>query len=146
VPTAAEAATAVEAATHAMAPETSNMSDTHTVGEAASPKMGNIYAAVSETITSKMGGTYAAVHVTQATHAAAGVVVEAVGDIANPTPGGVGASVVSVATKYGGIAVIAEIICACRSTAVNWVVDGAGRASSECHVVSWEGILGGGRS
>jgi hypothetical protein len=44
------------------------------------------------------------------------------------------------------IAVITEIIRACSSTAVNWVVDGTGRASSECHVVSWEGILGGGRS
>jgi hypothetical protein len=58
VPTASEAAT-VEAATHAMAPKTSNMFDTHTVRETATSKMGDIYAAVSETVTSKMGGTYA---------------------------------------------------------------------------------------
>jgi hypothetical protein len=61
VPTTTEAATAVEtteAATH-MA-ETSDMGDTHAVGETATPKMGDIYAAVGETVTSDMGDTYAA--------------------------------------------------------------------------------------
>ena len=61
MPAASEAATAVETtetATH-MA-ETSDMGDTHAVGETATSKMGDIYAAVSETVTSKMGGTYAA--------------------------------------------------------------------------------------
>src|ERR1700722_10616882 len=38
--------------------ETSDMGDTHAVGETATSKMGDIYAAVSETVTSKMGGTY----------------------------------------------------------------------------------------
>ena len=61
MPTTTEAATAVEtteAATH-MA-ETSDMGDTHAVGETATPKMGDIYAAVGETVTSDMGDTYAA--------------------------------------------------------------------------------------
>jgi len=40
--------------------ETSDMGDTHAVGETATSKMGDIYAAISETVTSKMGGTYAA--------------------------------------------------------------------------------------
>src|SRR3984893_7991029 len=48
--------------------ETSDMGDTHAVGETATSKMGDIYAAVSETVTSKMGGTYAAAE----THAVMG--------------------------------------------------------------------------
>ena len=40
--------------------ETSDMGDTHAVGETATPKMGDIYAAVGETVTSDMGDTYAA--------------------------------------------------------------------------------------
>jgi hypothetical protein len=61
VPAASEPATAVEtpeAATR-MA-EASDMGDTHAVGETATPKMGDIYAAVGETVTSDMGDTYAA--------------------------------------------------------------------------------------
>jgi hypothetical protein len=38
------------------------------VGETATPKMGDIYAAVGETVTSDMGGTYAAAE----THAVMG--------------------------------------------------------------------------
>ena len=48
MPTDAEAATAVEtteAATHTA--EASDMGDTHAVGETATPKMGDIYAALS---------------------------------------------------------------------------------------------------
>jgi hypothetical protein len=59
VPTASEAATAMETtetATH-MA-ETSDMGDTHAVGETATPKMGDIYAAVGETVTSDMCDTH----------------------------------------------------------------------------------------
>jgi hypothetical protein len=44
-----------EAAIH-MA-ETSDMGDIHAVGETATPKMGDIYAAVGETVTSDMGDT-----------------------------------------------------------------------------------------
>ena len=40
--------------------ETSDMGDTHAVGETATSKMGDIYAAVGETVTSDMGDTYAA--------------------------------------------------------------------------------------
>ena len=61
MPAAPEAATAVETtetATH-MA-ETSDMGDTQAVGETATPKMGDIYAAVGEIVTSDMGDTYAA--------------------------------------------------------------------------------------
>ena len=61
MPAASEAATAVETtetATH-MA-ETSAMGDTQAVGETATPKMGDIYAAVGETVTSDMGDTDAA--------------------------------------------------------------------------------------
>ena len=61
MPTASEAATAVETTeTVAHMAETSDMGDTYAVGETATSKMGDIYAAVSETATSKMGGTYAA--------------------------------------------------------------------------------------
>src|SRR5258708_6460537 len=38
-----------------------DMGDTHAVGETATSKMGDIYAAVSESVTSKMGDIYAAV-------------------------------------------------------------------------------------
>ena len=48
-----------EATAYAMA-EASDMGDTHAVGETATPKMGDIYAAVGETVTSDMGDTYAA--------------------------------------------------------------------------------------
>src|ERR1700757_5220829 len=66
VPTASEAS-AMEAATHAMAPKTSNMCDTHTVCEAAPAEMSGTKAAIhtygathamTETVTSEMGGTY----------------------------------------------------------------------------------------
>jgi WD domain, G-beta repeat len=40
--------------------ETSDLGDTHAVGEIATPKMGDIYAAVGEAVTSDMGDTYAA--------------------------------------------------------------------------------------
>ena len=39
--------------------ETSDMGDTHAVGETATPKMGDIYAAVGETVTSDMCDTHA---------------------------------------------------------------------------------------
>ena len=48
-----------EAAAYAVA-EGSDMGDTHVVGETATPKTGDIYAAVGETVTSDMGDTYAA--------------------------------------------------------------------------------------
>jgi hypothetical protein len=60
----------MEAATHAMAPKTSNMCDTHTVYEAAPAEMSVTKAtihtygathAMTETVTSKMGDIYAAV-------------------------------------------------------------------------------------
>jgi hypothetical protein len=87
-----------EAATHVA--ETSDMSDTHAVGE---------------TATSKMGDAYAAAHVAQATHAVTQAMIEA-------------AVVRLPAIKYGGVAIIAEIIRACRSTAVSRIVDGTGWA------------------
>jgi hypothetical protein len=80
--------------------ETSDMGDTHAVGE---------------TATSKMGDTYAAAHVAQATHAVTQAMIEA-------------AVVRLPAIKYGGVAVIAEIIRARRSTAVSRIVDGTGWA------------------
>jgi hypothetical protein len=74
--------------------ETSDVGDTHTMLETATPVM---------------GGTEAAIH-TYGTHAMAGAVVEAVANFANPTPGGIGAMIEDamsrVATKYGGVAVI----------------------------------------
>jgi hypothetical protein len=157
VPTAAEAA-AVETtaevrsaygmieATHTMAEavaavettEASSVRETAphmAVSETATPKMGDIYAAVGETAASEMGDTYAA-----ETHA--------VMDDASISAYAHMAEAVAVpAIKYSpaGIVVIAKVIRACRSTPVSWVVDGTGRASSECHVVIWVGILGGGR-
>ena len=63
----APAAASMEAASHAVAEaaayavaEGSDMGDTHVVGETATPKTGDIYAAVGETVTSDMGDTYAA--------------------------------------------------------------------------------------
>ena len=51
MPTTSEAATAVETTeTAAHMAETSDMGDTHAVGETATPKMGDIYAAVGETV------------------------------------------------------------------------------------------------
>ena len=98
MPTASEAATveAPETATH-MA-ETSDMGDTHAVGETATSKMGDIYAAVSETVTSKMGGTYAAAE----THAV-------MGDGPLGAYAHVAEAVAVPAIKYVGVAVIAVI-------------------------------------
>jgi len=82
VPTASEAATAMETAEAAtdMA-ETSSMGDTHTVRETATPEVGD---------------TYAPIHATQATHAVAEAMIEA--------------AVVRVpAIKHGGVAVVAVI-------------------------------------
>ena len=114
MPTDAEAATAVEtteAATHTA--EASDMGDTQAVGETATPEMGDIYAAVGETVTSDMGDTYAA-----ETHA---VMDDAPISADAHVPEAV---VVRVATKNGGVAVIAVIVRACRSAPVSRVVDG----------------------
>jgi hypothetical protein len=89
-----------------------------------------------------MGSTEAAIHTygtyTTETHAV-------MDDAPTSADAHVSEAVIKVATKYGGVAVIAEVIRACSSTAISRIVDGTGRASSECHVVSWEGILRGGR-
>jgi len=90
VPTASEAATVeaatVEAATMEAA-DTSDMRDAHTVRETATSKM------------SDMGDTDAAtIHVAHAAHAVAEAMTEG--------------AVVSVAAKYGGVAVIPVIISA----------------------------------
>jgi hypothetical protein len=90
VPTASEAAT-VEAATMEAATmeaaDTSDMRDAHTVRETATSKM------------SDMGDTDAAtIHVAHAAHAVAEAMTEG--------------AVVSVAAKYGGVAVIPVIISA----------------------------------
>jgi hypothetical protein len=93
--------------------ETSDMGDTQAVGETATSKMGDIYAAVSETVTSKMGGTYAAAE----THA-----------VMRDRPLGAYARVAEAvavpAIKYSpaGIVVIAKVIRACRCTAVSRIV------------------------
>jgi len=85
VPTASEAAT-VEAATMEAA-DTSDMRDAHTVRETATSKM------------SDMGDTDAAtIHVAHAAHPVAEAMTEG--------------AVVSVAAKYGGVAVIPVIISA----------------------------------
>jgi hypothetical protein len=127
VPAASEPATAVEtpeAATR-MA-EASDMGDTHAVGETATPKMGDIYAAVGETVTSDMGDTCAA-----ETHA-----------VMDDAPISAGAHVseamIGVTAKYSRVAVaiavriavvIAKIIRAFIGAAVSRIVDGAGWAS-----------------
>jgi hypothetical protein len=102
---------AAETAAH-MA-ETSDMGDTHAVGETATSKMGDIYAAVSETVTSKMGGTYAAAE----THAV-------MGDGPLGAYAHVAEAVAVPAIKYSpaGIVVIAKVIRACRGTAVSRIV------------------------
>jgi hypothetical protein len=140
VTTAAEAAAVVTTAevrsaygmieaTHAMAEavaavettEASSVRETAThmaVGETATPKMGDIYAAAGETAASEMDDTYAVVE----THA----VMDDCPLGAEPVAE---AAVVRVPTKNSGVAVavpIAEIIRACRSTAVKRIVDGTG--------------------
>ena len=80
------AASSMEATGHAVA-EAFGMGDTHAVDETATPKMGDIYAAVGETVTSDMGDTYAA-----ETHAVMGdgplgayvLVAEAVAEFTGP--------------------------------------------------------------
>jgi hypothetical protein len=136
VPAASEA-TAVEtreAATR-MA-ERSDMGDTHAVGETATPKMGDIYAAVGETVTSDMGDTYAA-----ETHAV-------MDDAPISADACVSEAVAVPAIKYSpaGIVVITKVIRACRGTAVSRIVDrprrtgvlaGIGLSSSEgCRLAS----------
>ena len=125
VPTASEAS-AMEAATHAMAPKTSNMCDTHTVCEAAPAEMSGTKAAIhtygathamTETVTSEMGGTYAAAE----THS-----------VMRDGPLGAYAHVaeaVMLTIEHGRIAVIAIIIRTSHGAAVSRIVDGAGRAS-----------------
>jgi hypothetical protein len=121
VPTASEAAT-VEAATHAMAPKTSNMCDTHTVCEAAPAEMSGTKAAIhtygatyamTETVTSEMGGTYAAAE----THAVMGD--GPLGAYAHLTE-----AVAVPAIKYSpaGIVVVTKVIRACRGAAVSRIV------------------------
>ena len=90
MPTASEAATAMETAEAAtdMA-ETSSMGDTHTVRETATPEVGD---------------TYAPIHATQATHAVAEAMIEA--------------AVVRVpAIKHGGVAV--AVITPAQRAAIN---------------------------
>ena len=97
----------MEAATHAMAPKTSNMCDTHTVYEAAPAEMTGTKAtihtfgathAMTETVTSEMGDTYAA-----DTHAV-------MDDAPISADAHVSEAVARVpAIKYGGVAVIAVI-------------------------------------
>ena len=92
--------------------ETSDMGDTHAVGETATSKMGDIYAAVSETVTSDMGDTYAA-----ETHAV-------MDDAPISADACVSEAVAVPAIKYSpaGIVVIAKVIRACRGTAVSRIV------------------------
>ena len=82
------------------------------MGETATPKMGDIHAAVGETVSSNMGDTYAA-----ETHA--------VMDDASISAYAHMAEAVAVpAIKYSpaGIVVIAKVIRACRGTAVSRIV------------------------
>jgi hypothetical protein len=106
VPIASEASS-MEAATHSMAPKTSNMCDTHTVYEPAPAEMSGTNAtihtygathAMTETVTSEMGDTYAA-----DTHAV-------MDDAPISADAHVSEAVARVpAIKYGGVAVIAVI-------------------------------------
>jgi hypothetical protein len=102
--------------------------------------------AVRETATAEMGDTYAVTHA-MVTHAVAEATTPGIGDtyavethaVIDDCPLGahavaeamIEAAVVRVATKNGGVAVavpIAEIIRACRSTAISRIVDGTGWA------------------
>src|SRR5690349_18979949 len=88
----------MEAATHAMAPKTSNMCDTHTVCEAAPAEMGGTYAVVKTHAVMEDAPIGADAHMAEA--------------VAVP------------AIKYSpaGIVVIAKVIRACRGTAVSRIV------------------------
>jgi hypothetical protein len=139
VPDASEAATAMEtpeAATR-MA-EASDMGDTHAVGETATPKMGDIYAAVGETVTSDMCDTYA---VGETAAAEMGGTYAAAETHAVMRDGPLGAyadlaeAVAVPAIKYSpaGIVVVTKVIRACRGTAVSRIVDRP----------RWTGVLAG---
>ena len=122
-----------EATAYAVA-EASDMGDTHAVGETATPKMGDIYAAVGETVTSDMGDTYAA-----ETHAVMGdgplgayaCVAEAVADFTVSAIVGTIAAVIAVVV--GGVGAISATLaigiigCARQGTAVSQIVYGPGR-------------------
>ena len=114
MPTASEASAMEAPETAGHMAETSDMGDTHAVGEPATPKMGDIYAAVGETVTSDMGGTYAAAE----THAV-------MGDGPLGTDAHMAEAVAVPTIKYStaGIVVIAKVIRACRGTAVSRIVD-----------------------
>jgi len=110
---------AVAEAAYAVA-KTSDLGDTHAVGEIATPKMGDIYAAVGETVTSDIGDTYAA-----ETHAVMG-----------DGPLGAYARVAEAVAEFtvvGGVGVISAIRaigiigCARQGTAVSQIVYGPGR-------------------
>jgi hypothetical protein len=116
----------MEAATHAMAPETSNMCDTHTVGEAAPAEMSGTKAAIHtygatramiETGASEMGGTYAVVE----THAR--MPDRSIGVDPHMAEAMVGVLTV----EYGRIAVVAVVVR--PGAAVSRIVVSAGRAS-----------------
>jgi hypothetical protein len=111
----------MEAATHAVAPKTSNMCDTHTVCEPAPAEMSGTKAAIHtygathamiETAASDMGDTYAV-----ETHAV-------MGDGPLGAYAHVAEAVAVPAIKYSpaGIVVIAKVIRACRGTAVSRIV------------------------
>jgi len=123
-----------EAAAYAVA-EGSDMGDIHVVGETATPKMGDIYAAVGETVTSDMGDTHGA-----ETHAVMGDgplgayarVAEAVAEFTVSAIVGTIAAIRQISVKGGvgaisAIRAIGIIGCARQGTAVSQIVYGPGR-------------------
>jgi len=110
----ARAAASMEAASHAVAEaaayavaEGSDMGDTHVVGETATPKTGDIYAAVGETVTSDMGDTYAA-----ETHA-----------VMSDGPLGAYARVAEAVAEFRASAIVGTIAA----------IGGVGAISATCH-------------
>src|SRR5580700_8168832 len=112
----------MEAATHAVAPKTSNMCDTHTVCEAAPAEMSGTRAAIHtygathamiETAASEMRGTYAVVK----THA-----VMCDGPLGADAHMAEAVAVPAIKYSTAGIVVIAKVIRACRGTAVSRIV------------------------
>ena len=73
-----------------------------TAANAANAKETPEAASVRETATPVMGSTEATIH-TYGAHAMAGAVVEAVANIANPTPGGVGAMIEAAVVRLPAI-------------------------------------------
>jgi len=132
----APAAASMEAASHAVAEaaayavaEGSDMGDTHVVGETATPKTGDIYAAVGETVTSDMGDTYAAETHAVMSDGPLGAYARVAEAVAKFRVSAIVGTIAAIGgrRRISAIRAIGIIGCARQGTAVSQIVYGPGR-------------------